>query len=165
MQEQSSASAESVAALRHAVATLAYRSAKAIRGAPEAFGDFEASAGSRKPVEIVAHMGDLMDWAASMVAGAPAWHDSTPLAWEAECARYFAALERLDAELGSGNAPGRRVERIFQGPVADALTHTGQLTMLRRMAGSPVRGENYYIAPVEVGRVGADQGMPGKEFD
>jgi hypothetical protein len=110
-------------------------------------------------------MGDLLDWALSIVNGAQKWHDSTPLAWDAECARYFDALEALDRRLGSGEPLQRKPEKIFQGPIADALTHTGQIAMLRRAFGSPIRGENYYMAPIAAGRVGADQGDPGMEFD
>lgn len=156
---------QSMALLRHTVATLAYRSAKALRGAPDGFASFQPSQTIRTPVEILAHMGDLIEWALTIAEGTPKWKNSTPLTWEQECGRYFGALEALDRYLASDQPLHRRPERIFQAPIADALTHTGQIALLRRMAGSPVRGENYYVAPVEVGRVGADQGKPGMEFD
>jgi hypothetical protein len=151
--------------LRHCVATLAYRGGKAVRGAPEGFGGFGAGAGSRTPVQILAHVGDLLDWALSLARGAQRWHDSAPRAWDEEVARFFEGLEKLDAYLASDEPLGCAAEGLFQGPVADALTHTGQLTLLRRMAGAPVRGENYFRAEIVAGRVGAEQAAPRREFD
>jgi hypothetical protein len=150
--------------LRHAVATMAYRAAKALRGAPASFAAFSASESSRTPAGILAHMGDLFDWALSIATGAQAWRDSTPLAWDAEVARFFEAVARFDRHLASDAPLAASPERLFQGPVADALTHVGQMAMLRRMAGSPVRGENYFKAEIETGRVGADQAPPLREF-
>ena len=150
--------------LRHTVATLAYRAGKALRDAPPAFPAFTISPGSRTPEQIVAHMGDLFDWALSMARGTPKWHDSSPLSWDAECQRFFRTLEAFDDYLAGSEPLGTTVERLFQGPVADALTHTGQITMLRRMAGAPVRGENYAKADIARGRVGAEQMAPKVEF-
>ena len=155
---------EPVTMLRHAVATLAYRSAKAVRDAPEGFCKFKAGEGIRTPVEILAHMGDLLDWALSIANGAPSWTPATPQPWDHERARYFAALAALDARLASPEPLGRKPERILQAPIVDAMTHVGQLTLLRRMAGSPIRAENYYVAPIKAGRVGLDQEPPGMEF-
>jgi hypothetical protein len=154
-----------LALLRHTVATLAYRGGKAVRGAPEEFADFRASETTRTPGQILAHVGDLLDWAVAMADGRQEWHDSEPLAWKDEVARFHAALERVDARLATGAAPGFSAEKFFQGPIADALTHVGQINLLRRMAGSPVRGENYFKAEIAVGRVGADQADPKREFD
>jgi hypothetical protein len=109
-------------------------------------------------------MGDLFDWALSMARGAQKWHDSTPQAWDTDCDRFFRALEAFDNYLATGQPLGTPVERLFQGPVADALTHTGQLAMLRRIAGAPVRGENYAKAEISRGRVGAEQAPPTVEF-
>ena len=150
--------------LRHTVATLAYRAGKALRDAPPSFASFAVNPGSRTPEQIVAHMGDLFDWALSMAQGAQKWHDSAPQSWDAECQRFFRALEAFDDYLASDAPLGTTVERLFQGPVADALTHTGQITMLRRIAGAPVRGENYARADIARGRVGADQSAPKVEF-
>lgn len=149
--------------LRHTIATLAYRAGKAVRNAPPDFGHFTASPGTRTPVEILAHIGDLLDWAVSLADGAQQWHDSIPLPWDQEIARFFAALDKLDKRLTSG-AYACKPERMFQGPIADAFTHVGQLSMLRRMVGSPVRPENYYQAEIVAGRVGPKQASPGKEF-
>ena len=151
--------------LRHAVATLAYRVGKALRGAPRAFAGFTVAPGTRTPGQIVAHMGDLLDWALYLARGEQSWHDSMPLPWDQEVARFFAALAAFDAYLASAESLGWSAERLFQGPIADALTHTGQLTMLRRLAGAPVRGENYARATITAGTVGIPHPAPTYEFD
>ncbi len=151
--------------LRHALATLAYRGGKAVRGAPDSFANFRASKETRTPGEILAHIGDLMDWGLSIARGQQKWHDSTPIAWPDEVRRFFAALEAFEAYLASDSVLHESAEKLFQGAVADALTHVGQIAMLRRMAGAPVRGESYYVAKIATGRVGADQPAPVKEFD
>jgi hypothetical protein len=150
--------------LRHTVATLAYRAGKVLRGAPPEFADFRLDAASRTPAEILAHMGDLFDWALSIANGRETWHNSTPLPWDKEVARFFAALEAFDARLAQPEPLGTTPERLFQGPIADGLTHTGQLAMLRRVAGCRISGENYFVAAIASGRVGADQPAPVKEF-
>jgi hypothetical protein len=151
--------------LRHTVATLAYRGGKAVRGAPANFSEFRAMEGSRKAGQILAHIGDLLDWAVSIASGKEAWHDETPRDWSADVARFFAGLQKLDAYLASDAPLGTTAERLFQGPIADALTHVGQLALLRRLAGSPVRGENYMRADIVAGRVGPEQMAPRREFD
>ncbi len=151
--------------LRHTLATLAYRAAKAVAGAPESFGDFSAGQGTRTPVAIVAHMADLMAWALSQVRGVERWTEAPPGAWEDEVSRYFSGLAALDAFLADSASLGQPEGRIFQGAVADALTHVGQLNLLRRLAGAPVRGENYHRADIQVGRVGRDQPPPRRELD
>ena len=151
--------------LRHTVATLAYRGGKAIKNAPPDFKDFRVRDGSRTPGEILAHIGDLLDWGLSIAAGKQTWHNSTPLPWEDECARFFAALQAFDSYLASDNPLGASPEKLFQGPVADALQHVGQITMLRRVAGGPIKGENYFKAEIEAGRVGSDQSSDRTEFD
>jgi hypothetical protein len=150
--------------LRHALATIAYRGGKAVRGAPESFATFKAHAASRTPSQILAHVGDLFDWALSLAMGAQAWRDSTPLAWDAEIERFFGSLGRFDAFLASDAPLGDTPERLFQGPIADALTHVGQLTLLRRLEGTPMRSENYHKADIAMGRVGPDQTAPRREF-
>jgi len=153
--------------LRHALATLAYRAGKTVRGTPEAYGQYRASPESPAPVDILAHMGDLMDWKLRMVQGAPSWTTAKPLPWEQEIARFFAALKALDDYLGSGAPIRRDPGRVFQGGIADALTHTGQLAMLRRLSGFKMKGESYALADVVVGRVGIEQtpADPKNEFD
>jgi hypothetical protein len=150
--------------LRHTLATLAYRGAKTLRDTPASFAGFGEPESSRTPARILAHMGDLMDWALSMAQGQHSWHDSKPLAWERERGRFFTALKSFDDYLASPQPLQVPIERLFQGPVADALTHVGQLAMLRRLAGCPMKGENYFVAEIVAGRVGADQAPPRKEF-
>jgi len=156
---------EGLSLLRHTVATLAYRGGKALRGAPPEFAAFRAGPKTRTPGEILAHIGDLLDWALHLADGKHEWHDSPALPWDQGTARFFAALEKLGGRLASGAPLGNSAERLFQGPIADALTHVGQISMLRRMAGSPVRAENYFKAEIEAGRVGAEQARPRVEFD
>jgi hypothetical protein len=151
--------------LRHALATLAYRGAKALRGSPDGFKDFRVSAKTRTPGEILAHLGDLFDWALSLAKGRQEWHDSAPLPWEQGMKRFFNALETFDAYLGSDAPLLSPAEKLFQGPIADALTHVGQISMLRRLAGAHVRAENYAQADIVTGRVGSEQNPPQFEFD
>jgi hypothetical protein len=148
--------------LRHTLATLAYRASRTLDGAPESFASF-AGAG-RLPVQILAHIGDPLDWALSATVGHERWHSSQPLAWADEKQRFFASLRAFDGFLASDKPLRAPVERLFQGPVADALTHVGQLAMLRRLAGSPTRGENFYVAAISVGQVGAEQPAAVKPF-
>ncbi len=151
--------------LRHTLATVAYRGGKTVRGAPESFAAFQAAPGTRTPAQILAHIGDLMDWALSICDGKQAWHDSPPLPWEQEVERFFRALRSLDERLASPESLGTSECEIFQGPIADALTHIGQLALLRRMAGAPIRGENYFKAHIQIGQVGAEQAKAVREFD
>ena len=151
--------------LRHTVATLAYRGGKAVRGAPSGFAQFRAAEKTRTPAQILAHIGDLLDWALATARGKQVWHDSAPLAWDEEVNRFFAALEAFDNYLGSDAPLGSPAEKLFQGPVADTLTHIGQIAMLRRLAGAPVKGENYFLAGITGGRVGRDQAAPVQEFE
>jgi hypothetical protein len=151
--------------LRHAVATVAYRGGKAVRDAPASFAGFSPDGSPRTAARILAHLGDLFDWALTQANGAEAWSDSTPLAWDAEVARFFAALHRFDDYLASDAPLAATPERLFQGAVADALTHVGQLAMLRRLSGAKIRGENYSRAEIVAGRVGPEQVAPRREFE
>lgn len=151
--------------LRHTLATLAYRGAKAVANAPEGFATFRACETSRAPVEILAHINDLLDWALSLANGKHVWHNSTPLSWDEETARFFRGLKEFDSYLAADDPLGFAVEKLFQGPVADALTHVGQIALLRRMAGAPVRGENYFKAEIVAGHIGAEQSGKRIEFD
>jgi hypothetical protein len=150
--------------LRHTLATLAYRGGKAVREAPENFSSFSCGYGCRKPGEILAHVGDLLDWGLSMSDGTRQWHDSKPQSWSDDVRRFHSALAAFDAYLASDKPLHAPIEKLFQGPIADALTHVGQIAILRRMAGSPVKGENYFAAEITVGRVGAGQSPPKREF-
>jgi len=155
---------ESRAFLRHALATVAYRGAKAVSGSPGNFAEFRIGSGTRTPGEILCHVGDLLDWALSLARGKSAWHNSTPLPWEQEVERFFRSLSALDVALMDVDDLPCPPERIFQGPLADALAHVGQLALIRRLTGSPVKGENYFEADIAAGRVGSDQAVPRAEF-
>lgn len=151
--------------LRHTLATLAYRGGKAVRGAPTEFANFRASGGTRTPLEILAHVGDLLEWALWLARGEHRWREEPLTDWDAAVERFFAGMDRLDAYLASDAPLEWGAERIFQGPIADALTHVGQICLLRRMAGDPVRGENYARAHIAAGRVGREQAPAVREFD
>ncbi len=151
--------------LRHALATLAYRAGKPLRGAPPEFSGFAPGPGSRTAGQILAHLCDLMDWGASIARGAQAWHNSPVGAWDADVRRFFESVAAFDAALAAGPVDEPTAGKLFQGPIADALQHTGQLTMMRRLAGAPIKGENYFVADIAAGRVGFDQAAPKREFD
>ncbi len=151
--------------LRHAIATVAYRGGKAVRNARATFVEFRCGETSRTAGQILAHIGDLFDWALTIAEGRRQWHDSVPLAWDKEVERFFAALKRFDDCLASAEPLHASAEKLFQGPIADALTHVGQIAMLRRIAGEPIKGESYFLAEMSAGRVGPEQAAPRKEFD
>ena len=148
--------------LRHLLAVLAYRGGKCLRDAPEGFDQYPG--GGKAPVAILAHVGDLLDWTLTMARGEARWQAAVPGTWAQEAARFHEALARLDAQLASGAPVQAEWTRLVQGPLADALTHVGQLAMLRRMAGAPLPRENYFVAEMVAGRVGADQAAPRKPF-
>ena len=150
--------------LRHCVATLAYRGSKALRDVPERFSTFRAGPGSRTAGDILAHIGDLLDWGLWLAKGEHKWDPRAPKEWTQDVTRFHDGLAALDAYLASGAPLGFPAEQIFQGPIADALTRIGQIAMLRRLAGAPVKGENYFRAEIATGRVGSDQAKPVREF-
>jgi hypothetical protein len=150
--------------LRHTVSTLAYRAEKVLRNVPEGFAAFRASPASRTPLEILSHLGDLVEWAERMARGEHRWQPAPQASWDAAGDRFFQGLAALDAALADEQAPGFPAEMIFQGPIADSLTHVGQLAMLRSMAGAAVRPEGYARADIRIGRVGREQGAPRAEF-
>ena len=121
-------------------------------------------AGYRNAGQILAHIGDLLDWGLSTVSGKEKWNVSDVRSWNEDVKRFHTALIAFDAYLASEKPLYAPVEKLFQGPVADALTHIGQIAVLRRLAGSPVKGENYFVADISVGRVGADQAASKREF-
>lgn len=150
--------------LRHTLATLAYRGGKALRGAPHDFSSFNCGSGCRSAGDILSHIGDLLDWALSIAEGNQKWQNSKPGSWSDDVKRFHTALAAFDAHLASDKQVHAPIEKLFQGPVADALTHVGQIAILRRLAGSPVKGENYFAAEIAAGRVGPDQSSPKREF-
>jgi hypothetical protein len=153
------------ALLRHAVATVAYRGGKAVRGAPPSFAAYSPDGTPRTPAKILAHIGDLYDWALSQAKGAEAWTDSTPLEWDREVERFHTALQRFDDYLASDAALAVAPEKLFQGAIADSLAHVGQLALLRRLSGAKMKSENYSRADIVTGRVGSEQTPAKREFD
>ncbi len=151
--------------LRHALATLAYRGGKAVRNAPANFAEYSCNATSRTPGQILAHIGDLLDWGLSIARGKQTWRDSGVQNWNQDVERFFSGLKAFDDFLASDHPLDAAPEKLLQGPIADALTHVGQIAMLRRMAGAPMKGESYFAAEIVAGRVGREQTAPNREFD
>jgi hypothetical protein len=150
---------------RQLTATLAYRAAKVLRDLPPSFAAFSCGDSTRTSVRIVAHMGDLMAWGVTIANGDIKWHAGGSDDWDREVARFFDGLAALDRALAADGPFKGSVDKLIQGPLADALTHVGQIALLRGMAGVPVRPESYARAKIETGRVGRDQAAPGNEFD
>jgi hypothetical protein len=151
--------------LRHTLATIAYRGGKVLRDAPSGFSTLRIASTSRTPGEILAHLCDLLDWTVHLCEGQHVWKASQPQEWKEDVARFFQALANLDERLATGRQLGSPAESLFQGPFADALTHIGQIALLRRVAGVPIRGENYFRADIRAGRTGPAQSPPQVEFD
>lgn len=139
--------------LRHMVATVAYRGGLAITDAPEDFATFRAQETTRTAGEILAHIGDLLQGSLYLVKGELVYLTSDPLPWKKEIARFFSAVKELDSYLASEEPLACPVEKLVQGPVGDALTHVGQIVMLRRMAGKPIRPGQYFTAEIIAGEV------------
>ncbi len=150
--------------LRHAVAALAYRAARACESAPPDFANARASGSTRSAGAILAHMADLFDWATKLAAGVHEWKPREPQTWDGDVDRFFAALAGFDAVLAAETPLGCPAERLLQGPIADALTHVGQLAMLRRAAGSPMIGESYYKAEIAIGQINKVLSPPAAPF-
>ncbi|HEV3038660.1 MAG TPA: hypothetical protein VHA33_12870 [Candidatus Angelobacter sp.] len=161
---QNTASTTARGLLRHTIATVAYRASKTLRDAPESFAEYKPSPDGRTPIQILAHMGDLYDWVLSQCKGKREWHDSDPLPWPKETQRFFKTLQAVEDYLASDQPLGCPPEKLFQGGISDSLTHIGQINMLRRTNGCPVKGENYFKADIVAGRVGQQQSSPRKEF-
>jgi hypothetical protein len=151
--------------LRHVLATIAYRGGKAVRGAPQSFASFVPAGGRNTPLVIISHIGDLLEWGARICDGNAAWAEAAPKEWEREIGRFHSSLAALDSRLASATPLAVPGEKIFQGPLADALTHVGQIAALRRQAGCPMKGENYFLADISAGRLGPAQAAPNREFD
>jgi hypothetical protein len=137
--------------LRHLVATIAFRGHVAIRDAPDDFADFRIAEGVRTPGGILAHIGDLLQGSVYLLKGETIYLNSAPLSWNEETSRFFSAVKELDDFLASDAADAALavpIEKLTQGPVADALTHIGQIVMLRRAFGCPVVSEQYFTADI-----------------
>jgi hypothetical protein len=146
--------------LRHFLATLAYRTQKALRDAPPSFGSFQAGRQVRTPADLVRHMTSVLGYARTHFVGGR--YRAEPLAdLAAEIARFHDMLQDLSHHLFAGT-PLRDTteEQLLQGPFADAMTHAGQLAMLRRLSGSPVPPENFIKAAIDAANVGSTQPPP-----
>lgn len=152
------------ALLRHMLAVLAYRGGKAIRNAPAGFGPYQPEGCLNSPVRLLSHVNDLIEWAHRWSRGDKVYRMSRPGEWDDEVSRFHTALTEFDHSLTCGDEMQARVETLFQAPIADALTHIGQIALLRRMAGDPVLGEAYRLAEISAGRVGPNQAAPVVEF-
>jgi hypothetical protein len=139
--------------LRHLLATVAFRGNVAIRDAPNDFAGFKIAEGVRTPAEVLAHIGDLLQGSVYLLKGEMVYLNAEPLAWSDETARFFSAIKELDSFLVSGAPIDIPIEKLTQGPIADALTHIGQIILLRRAAGSPVRSESYFQAEIVPGKM------------
>jgi hypothetical protein len=143
--------------LRHFLAALAYRTQKALRNAPESFADFYAGEGVRTPKDLLRHMTSVLGYARTFLIGGSYKADPLP-DMQSEIARFHAILEDLGTRLASGATfSGATPESILQGPFSDAMTHAGQLAMLRRLSGSPIPPENFVKAHIRPDNLGADQ--------
>ena len=147
--------------LRHMVATVAYRCGLALADLPESFATFHPHETTRTPGEILAHIGDLLEGSLHLARGKMVYLESKPLPWEGEVARFFSAVKELDAYLASGSPLACAVERLVQGPIGDALTHVGQIVMLRRMAGKPIHAASYFTAKIVPGEVNGEAFLRG----
>lgn len=141
------------------VATVAYRCGLAVSDAPESFALFRPHETTRTPGEILAHIGDLLEGSLYLVKGELVYLTSSPLRWEDEIKRFFSAVKEFDSYLASDTTLACPVEKLIQGPIGDALTHVGQLVMLRRMAGKPVRVAQYFTAEIAAGAVNEETFM------
>lgn len=139
--------------LRHFVATVAYRGGIAVSGAPADFASFRAIETARTPGELLAHLGDLLEGSLHLSKGEMVYLSSPALPWGEGVSRFFSAVKRLDDYLESGAPLSCPAEKLIQGPIGDALTHVGQLVLLRRAAGKPVRAESYFTAEIVAGAV------------
>jgi hypothetical protein len=153
------------AVVRHLAATLAYRAAKVLRDAPPGFDTVTVGPATRSPVQIVAHMADLMTWGLTLARGESVWKAEGGSDWSTEVVRFFDRLVELDRVLAASEPSSASIEKLIQGPLADALTHVGQLAMIRGMTGAPIRPESYARAEIVAGRVGLEQAPPGREFN
>ena len=135
------------------VTTVAYRGGLAIVDAPESFASFRAASMTRTPGEILAHIGDLLEGSLHLLKGEMIYLTSTPLPWKDEVKRFFSAIKNLDSYFASDAPLACPVEKLVQGPIGDALTHVGQIVMLRRMSGSPIRPPGYFTADIVPGEI------------
>lgn len=147
--------------LRHVLATLAYRANRVLDRVPSSYADFDAGHGVMTPRKLLAHVSGILAYAQAQLTGAEFQRPAPVDDWAAEVDRFFETLTSLDRAAEAGlSAPPDTVLRMLQGPILDAMTHVGQLSMLRRLAGSPTPKDHYIKATITVGRTGRDQAPP-----
>jgi hypothetical protein len=144
---------------RHLVATLAYRGGLAVSDAPENFSLLRVSETTRTAGELLAHICDLIEGSLYLAKGEMINLNSAPLSWPEDVARFFSAVKEFDSYLSSNAPLACPLEKLTQGPIGDALTHIGQVVMLRRLAGKPVRVEAYFTAEIVAGKVNEETFM------
>jgi len=147
--------------LCHFLAALAYRTQKALRGAPESFGTFRAADGIRTPAELLRHMSGVLGYARTFFIGGQNRPEPLP-SLQDEIIRFHELISELvqHIEADTPLREGMTAERLLQGPFTDAMTHAGQLAMLRRFAGDPVAPENFIFASIDPHQLGPDQPTP-----
>lgn len=153
--------------VRHMLATLAYRLQTAVRGAPTGFESFDAGHGVRTPAKLIRHMSHVLKYAHRHLSADADVESPDELPFEKEVERFHELLARVDNDLKTASAwaDDEILMQLIQGPLSDAMTHAGQLAMLRRLAGSPVRGQSFSAADIKAGQVGQEQSEPRKLFD
>ncbi|HEX8286762.1 MAG TPA: hypothetical protein VF556_02130 [Pyrinomonadaceae bacterium] len=139
--------------LRHLLATLAFRGGIAVTNAPDNFAQFRAGEATRSAGELLAHIGDLIQGSHFLMKGEFVRLQSPPQTWAEDVKRFFAEIEKFDSYLVSEAPLAQPIEKIVQGPIVDALTHVGQIVMLRRLAGKPIQPESYFTAEIAAGGV------------
>jgi hypothetical protein len=147
--------------LRHFLAAIAYRTQKALRGAPARYATFSAGNRARTPAELIRHMTSLLGYVRTFFEGGTYKPDPLP-SFEQEVQRFHGLLEQVAKLLGSGAKCAITTEQLLQGPFADAMTHVGQLAMLRRLADAPIAPENFIHADIRADRLHADQPPPAR---
>lgn len=145
--------------IRHFIASIAYHATKAIANAPEKYPELELGYGVRTPRQILHHMTGVLTYSHSFYEKYETTHFSDK-DWIGEVKHFYEILEKLDRSVEEGNPVGVSLEQILQGPLSDAMAHTGQLLMIRRIAGSPVSAENFIYADIQKGIVGPNQPKP-----
>ena len=145
--------------LRHFIATLAYRGTKSIKNAPGHYSDFYAGKGVRTPREILAHISGVLTYAYSFFEHTDTTHLKTE-SWEKELERFYDILGKIDRSLSGKMLTDVTAEQLLQGPLSDAMTHVGQLALLRRLADDPVPAENFICASIKIGQTGPEQPEP-----
>jgi hypothetical protein len=145
--------------VRHFLASLAYHATKAIRDAPTRYPELDIGHGIRTPRQILHHITGVLSYAHSFYEH----YDTTYFpdkSWKEEVAHFYETLRKLDKSMAENSTNKVTIQRLLQGPLSDAMAHTGQLLMLRRFAGSPVPAENFLMADIRVGIVGPNQADP-----